>query len=91
MSEKRHKGMCFFYDKKFVPCHKCNSSKQLHLSEVQENNEPVVEQAPDDQEVEEVEEVEQEHEEACEILVHALNGITRFHTIRVTEYYEKKP
>lgn len=59
MSEKRHKRLCFFCDEKFVPGHKCNSSKQLYLLEVQEKIEPVVEVVLDDQEVEEV---EQEHE-----------------------------
>lgn len=51
MSEKRQKGLCFFCDEKFVVGHKCNTSKQLYLLEVNEDPEPIVEKELVEQEV----------------------------------------
>ncbi|KAG5621434.1 hypothetical protein H5410_006652 [Solanum commersonii] len=87
MSEKRHKGLCFFCDDKFVPGHKCNVAKQLYLLEICNEEDPKEEPEPD---VQEVPEVEDDDMEKCETSIHALNRIPRFHTLRVNKCCKKR-
>ncbi|KAG5618502.1 hypothetical protein H5410_018326 [Solanum commersonii] len=89
MSEKMLKRLCFFCDEKFVPGHKCQTSKQLYLLEVIDEQDQEVEENTEVQEVVEV--GEEEQGEICEISVHALTGIPGFHTMRVVGYNDKRP
>ena len=88
MSEKRQKVLCFFCDDKFVPGHKYNAAKQLYLLEVCDEEE---QEEQHDSDAQEVLEVESEGEANCEISIHDLNRIPRFHTLRVVGYSEKAP
>ncbi|XP_019266920.1 PREDICTED: uncharacterized protein LOC109244312 [Nicotiana attenuata] len=95
MNEKRQKGLCFFCDEKFFPGHKCSSSKQLYLLEVEEEGQEE-EESGDLVLVEEPAEVTEEageevKGEVCEISVHALHGVPTFHNLRVTGYCQKRP
>lgn len=88
MNKRRQKGLCFFYDEKFFPGHKCGGAKSLYLLEVEEeggsSEEDVVEVDDPEQEKEE------EHGEVYEISVHALHGIPTYHTLRVEGYCQKR-
>lgn len=77
MSEKKHKGLCFFCDEKFVPGHKCSTNKKIYLLEVDEDTK--------EDGVEEVEEQESMKGLNCEIYVHALNGVNGFSTLRIMD------
>ncbi|XP_019264304.1 PREDICTED: uncharacterized protein LOC109241930 [Nicotiana attenuata] len=95
MNEKRQKGLCFFCDEKFFPGHKCSSSKQLYLLEVEEEGQEE-EESGDLVLVEEPAEVTEEageevKGEVCEISVHALHGVPTFLNLRVTGYCQKRP
>ncbi|XP_019224822.1 PREDICTED: uncharacterized protein LOC109206457 [Nicotiana attenuata] len=93
MNEKRAKGLCYFCNEKFVPGHKCNSSKQLYLLELEE-----IEEEPYAGEGQELEIHEERMDlvessqgmEQMEISIHALNGSLGYRTLQVTGYHAKK-
>ncbi|KAH0774412.1 hypothetical protein KY290_011549 [Solanum tuberosum] len=96
MNEKRSKGLCYFCNEKYILGHKCKTSKQLHLLEIDETGEFQEGECL-------MEEYERQiHEEGSnqtelvqpaehmEIFMHALNGSLGYRTLKVTSYHSKK-
>ena len=84
MSERRAKGLCYFYDEPFTPEHSLTHKKlQIHVMKVDDNS---------DSEGEDVLSEELNVSSASEplISINALTGTTSFRTMRVTGYYRKK-
>ncbi|XP_019253895.1 PREDICTED: uncharacterized protein LOC109232588 [Nicotiana attenuata] len=92
MDEKRANGICFFYDEKFTPGHKCKAKRQLYSLELEEEQTPLLE-APETEEEEfiEAKEEEQEHAENCEISLEAMKGSKGYKTLRIQGFTEQRP
>ncbi|KAH0652629.1 hypothetical protein KY289_030307 [Solanum tuberosum] len=96
MNEKRSKGLCYFCNEKYILVHKCKTSKQLYLLEIDEPGEfqegeclmeeherQTHEEGPNQMEL-------VQHAEHMEISMHALNGSLGYKTLKVTGYHLKK-
>jgi len=89
IEEKRAKNLCFLCDGAYFPLHKCKA--QVYRLEV-------VEEIKDDGE-EELREAEEElegdggaeQEEPLQLSLNALQGITTYHTMRVTGKVKNNP
>ncbi|XP_070040636.1 uncharacterized protein [Nicotiana tomentosiformis] len=74
----RAHGLCYWYDEKYTPNHKCNKRKQLFILELDEGTE--------DEEWEENLVDEETFEESTlnpQVSMHALNGTSDYRTMRV--------
>ncbi|KAF9671218.1 hypothetical protein SADUNF_Sadunf12G0024600 [Salix dunnii] len=76
MKERREKGLCYNYDEKFKPGHKCKSLT-LFLIDGNDYCDEDMDCSPDS--------------DAPEISLHAIAGATNPQTMRVTGYYHNKP
>ncbi|XP_015081221.1 uncharacterized protein LOC107024768 [Solanum pennellii] len=96
MNEKRSKGLCYFCNEKYIPGHKCKTSKQLYLLEIDETGEfQESECLMEEHERQILEEESNTMElvqpaEHMEISMHALNGSLGYRTLKVTGYHSKK-
>lgn len=76
----RAHGLCYWYDEKYTPNHKCNKRKQLFILELDEGTE--------DEEWEENLVDEETFEESTlnpQVSMHALNDTSDYRTMRVSK------
>jgi len=85
MSERRSKGLCYFYDEPFTPTHSLtHKNLEIHVLEVNDR--------PSD-----LEDLSQNfltnHGQSLDphISINALTGVAKFKTMRVTSYFKKRP
>ncbi|PHT67372.1 hypothetical protein T459_26859 [Capsicum annuum] len=90
--KKRQRDCCYFYNETYIPGHKCRTSKQLYLLEIDETKEmeTLVEEHNREVQEEHVDPLELvQPVEHMEISMHALNGSLGFRTLKVIGYHSK--
>ncbi|GKB47621.1 reverse transcriptase [Tanacetum coccineum] len=89
LEEKRAKGLCFYYDQRYAPGHKCPG--QLYYLKVSVDENEQVKEVSDNEEIREENQAPMYTESFPYISLHALSRVNAFQTIRVRGYIGKQP
>ncbi|GJW64906.1 reverse transcriptase [Tanacetum coccineum] len=89
LEEKRAKGLCFYYDQRYAPGHKCPG--QLYYLKVSVDENEQVEEVSDNEEIREENQAPMYTESFPHISLHALSRVNAFQTMRVRGYIGKQP